>query len=72
MYRLIDSCRSCESSALTEILDLGKTPLADGLLRAEDLSRVEPTYPLTCVVCADCGLMQLQEIVVRGLRELFR
>lgn len=63
MYTKIDACRSCGSSKLVEVLDLGETPLADGLLREADLARPEPTYPLTCVVCDECGLMQLREIV---------
>jgi len=63
MYTKIEACRSCGSPQLTEVLDLGQTPLADGLLRKEDLERHEPTYPLTCVVCGACGLMQLREIV---------
>lgn len=63
MYTKIEACRSCGGTRLTEVLDLGTTPLADGLLTEEDLSRVEPTYPLTCVVCGECGLMQLCEIV---------
>ena len=63
MYEKINACRSCGGSNLGEVLDLGMTPLADGLLREADLSREEPTYPLTCVVCEDCALMQLREIV---------
>ena len=63
MYEKIEACRSCGGSKLGEVLDLGMTPLADGLLREADLSREEPTYPLTCVVCEDCALMQLREIV---------
>ena len=63
MFEKIDACRSCGGSNLGQVLDLGMTPLADGLLREQDLSREEPTYPLTCVVCEACGLMQLREIV---------
>lgn len=63
MFKKIDACRSCGSKDLTQVLDLGETPLADGLVREDQLSLTEPIYPLTCVVCGDCGLMQLREIV---------
>lgn len=63
MFERIQACRSCGSASLEEVLDLGETPLADGLLRAEDLEREEPHYPLSVVVCAGCGLMQLRETV---------
>jgi SAM-dependent methyltransferase len=63
LYTKIEACRSCGAADLTEVLDLGTTPLSDGLVRKEELSKPEPTYPLTCVVCGECGLMQLHEIV---------
>lgn len=63
MYTQIEACRSCGSRSLTQILDLGETPLSDGLIREDQLSSTEPVYPLTCVVCGECGLMQLREIV---------
>jgi SAM-dependent methyltransferase len=63
MYTKIEACRSCGSKKLTQVLDLGETPLADGLVRKDQLALTEPTYPLTCVVCGDCGLMQLRENV---------
>jgi len=62
-YERIRSCRSCEGRGLETVLDLGEMPLADGLLREEDLAREEPRYPLSVVVCDACGLMQLAETV---------
>jgi len=63
MFERIQACRSCGSADLEACLDLGETPLADGLLREEDLARDEPRYPLTVVTCAGCGLAQLRETV---------
>jgi len=63
MFQRIEACRSCSGDALEEVLDLGQMPLADGLLRPEDLGRPEPRYPLSVVVCAGCGLAQLRETV---------
>ncbi len=56
-------CRSCNRKGLLEVLDLGTTPLADGLLRKEQLTEAEPKFPLEVVFCPDCGLMQIMETV---------
>lgn len=63
---MIDSafrCRSCGSASLRLILSLGRTPLANALLTAEQLDRPEPVYPLDVVFCADCALVQIAETV---------
>ena len=56
-------CRSCGQSGLITILSLGRTPLANSLLRAEELNRLEPTYPLDLVFCPHCKLVQITETV---------
>jgi hypothetical protein len=38
-------------------------PLPDALLRAEDLDRDEPRYPLDVAFCPDCSLVQITEEV---------
>ncbi len=63
MFQRIRACRSCGAGGLDEVLDLGEQPLADGLLREDDLARAEPRYPLSVVVCAGCSLAQLRETV---------
>ena len=45
------------------MIDLGRTPLADALLTAEDLERPEPRYPLEVAFSADCALVQILETV---------
>ena len=56
-------CRSCGGSGLEAFLSLGNMPLPDALLRAEDLDRHEPRYPLDVAFCPDCSLVQITEEV---------
>ena len=56
-------CRSCGATQLEKVLSLGRTPLANALLRAEDLERPEPTFPLELVFCPACALVQITETV---------
>jgi len=57
------TCRSCGSPELESILSLGRMPLANALLRAEELNRPEPVYPLDLVFCPHCALVQIAESV---------
>ena len=57
------TCRACGSSRVPLILSLGRTPLANALLSADDLSIEEDTYPLDLVFCEDCTLVQITETV---------
>ena len=59
----IDGCRSCGSAGLAPVLDLGPVPLANRLLRREELELPEPRVPLELVVCSTCGLAQINETV---------
>ncbi|PWT82848.1 MAG: methyltransferase [Acidobacteria bacterium] len=56
-------CRSCHATGLISILDLGHTPLANGLLTHEQLVQPEATYPLELVFCSHCTLIQITETV---------
>ena len=42
-------------------MDLGMSPIANSYLRPEQLARMEPFYPLRCLVCSECFLVQLEE-----------
>jgi len=57
------TCRSCGGSNLRPVLDLGRTPLANALLTADQLGQPEPSYPLELFFCADCTLLQIGETV---------
>ena len=56
-------CRSCGSTRSLPVIDLGLQPLANNLLRPEDLDKSEPRFPLAVFVCADCWLMQITDTV---------
>lgn len=56
-------CRACEHGDLRPILSLGRTPLANALLTAEQLREPEATFPLDLVFCPACALVQITETV---------
>lgn len=56
-------CRSCGSEHPELVLSLGRTPLANALLTAEELDRPEATFPLDLVFCPGCSLVQIAETV---------
>jgi SAM-dependent methyltransferase len=57
------SCRACGSRDLRLILALGKTPLANSLLRRDQLDQPEPRFPLDLAFCPRCSLVQITETV---------
>src|SRR5258708_16016122 len=59
----IHECRSCQSSALRVVLDLGNHPLSDALLTAESQAQEEARYPLQLAFCENCALLQVTETV---------
>jgi SAM-dependent methyltransferase len=56
-------CRSCGGSHGALVLDLGLQPLANNLLRSEDLAKPEPKFPLRLVICQSCWLLQILDLV---------
>ena len=63
-------CRACAGSGLIDVLSLGRMPLANALLTAEQLAEPEETYPLSLVFCLHCSLVQITETVAP--EKLFR
>jgi SAM-dependent methyltransferase len=59
----LPACRSCGAADLISILDLGRTPLANALLTAEQLAAMEEAYPLELAFCPACTLVQITETV---------
>jgi 2-polyprenyl-3-methyl-5-hydroxy-6-metoxy-1,4-benzoquinol methylase len=57
------TCRFCGRLVTDMFVDLGVTPLCESYVRAEDLTRSEPSYPLHAFVCANCFLVQVPECV---------
>ena len=64
------SCHSCGHTDLKTILSLGRTPLANALLRVDQLEETEETFPLELVFCPACTLVQITETV--SPEKLFR
>ena len=62
-YTTIAACRSCGSKELRRVLSLGTTPLADGLVTAEQLGEPEIAVPLDVLFCEGCSLMQIAQTV---------
>jgi SAM-dependent methyltransferase len=56
-------CRSCAGSKGKLILDLGLQPLANNLLKPEDLEKPEPKFPLRLAICESCWLLQILDLV---------
>ena len=56
-------CRSCGEAKGSLVVDLGLQPLANNLLRKEDLGTSEPKFPLRVAVCETCWLMQILDTV---------
>jgi len=57
------TCRFCGEPLENTFVDLGMSPLCQKHLRADQLARMEPFYPLHVRVCSECFLVQLEEIV---------
>jgi hypothetical protein len=56
-------CRFCEAPLELTMVDLGKSPLCESFLRADQLEQMEPFYPLHVRVCTHCWLAQLPSFV---------
>lgn len=56
-------CRSCGEAGLELVLSLGRMPLANAFLTAEQLTEPESSYPLDLASCPHCTLVQIKETV---------
>ncbi len=56
------TCRFCGAKLEHVFADLGMSPLSNSYLRPEQLEQMEPFFPLTVRVCADCFLVQLPAV----------
>ncbi len=62
-YKPISGCRSCGNRNLEPIISFGRTPLADALVKKEQLDKPELLIPLSLVFCPNCSLVQIVETV---------
>jgi SAM-dependent methyltransferase len=58
-----DTCRLCDSRDLSVLLQLEPTPPGDHYVTADALDVPQPAYPMTLVMCGQCGLAQLPDVV---------
>ncbi len=56
-------CWSCGGGDLAPVLDLGRTPLANSLVRPEDAALADAAFPLELAFCRGCALVQITESV---------
>jgi SAM-dependent methyltransferase len=54
-------CRFCQAVLTRTFVDLGRAPLSNAFLAADQLHSMEPHYPLHVYVCETCLLVQLEE-----------
>jgi len=54
-------CRLCGTPLREPFCDLGTSPPSNLFLRAEDLARDEPFYPLRAFACDACRLVQVEQ-----------
>ncbi len=64
----VTRCHFCGSHELSEVLDLGFHPLADFFLKKEQISERERRYPLTVLLCKNCGLAMNSYVVSKEER----
>src|SRR5690606_14879669 len=65
----LKTCMLCQSGAVEQFLDLGRTALANQFVRRDDIHRPETKYPLRIGFCHRCGHVQLMDSVPP--REMF-
>jgi SAM-dependent methyltransferase len=57
----VKACRSCGAALAHTFADLGMSPISNAFLKADQMNRMEPFYPLHAYVCGACFLVQLEE-----------
>ena len=57
------TCLGCGSEKLDSIIKLGEQPLANSLIKEIEKVHSERFYNLEVMLCADCGLAQLKDII---------
>ena len=66
-YHKKNECRICSSNNLELILDLGKQPPSNAFIKKENLEKHEDKFPLRLYLCKECYLLQLLDIVDKGI-----
>lgn len=56
-------CRNCGHDAAHDFIDLGLSPLANSYVALDQADKPDPMYPLNARVCANCLLVQVDDVV---------
>jgi len=67
--KILKKCRICSSKKLINYIDLGKQPFSNSFLKFKDIKK-ERKFPLTVVLCKNCGLSQLS--IIPDTKFIFR
>tara|TARA_B100000700_G_scaffold170954_2_gene188759 strand:- start:1202 stop:2512 length:1311 start_codon:yes stop_codon:yes gene_type:complete len=59
----VDSCCICKSKEINKILDMGKTALANNLVKDYKYSLIQKKYDLCLIICKKCNHIQLNTSV---------
>src|SRR5690242_16991307 len=57
------ACRVCGGAFGAVFCDLGVKPVANSYVPPDRVDAPEPRFPLRCVVCKECRLVQLDTVV---------
>lgn len=60
------TCRFCRAPLRQSFADLGMSPVANSMVKPENLDKMEPFYPLHAYVCGSCYLVQLEAFQTPG------
>ena len=60
-------CRICDSSKISEVLDLGKQPLANKYPKSLKQIKNEKKFSLKILFCKNCKSAQIKKIVDRNI-----
>ena len=58
-YKTVKACCICNSKNLEQVLDMGKTPLANNLANSCEDSIIQQDYDLCLIICKNCKHVQL-------------
>ena len=61
--RSVTACRVCGGNFGAVFCDLGVQPVSNSYVPVDRSEQPEPRFPLRCVVCRDCRLVQLDTVV---------
>jgi SAM-dependent methyltransferase len=63
---ILTKCRACQSDSLYLFLPMNDHPPANMFVRAEEVEKEQPAFPLNTQVCLDCGLIQVADQIPPG------